>query len=156
MAARVDAGGQLLVRNAGDRRFAGRVDRRDDDGIGVIEAGGEIVEEIAEARVAVRLYNGDNVAPGRLPRGAEDRGDLYRVVAVVVDDGDARDDARAREAALDAGEALEALADRLGRYLELICDGYSGGRVEGIVLARHRQLQAFDAKMCEPDAIADF
>ena len=70
------------------------IDRRDDDGVGVVEAGGEIVEQVVEARVAVRLHHGDDIAlaPTAAPPCSTD-GDLDRVVAVVVDDGDAADDA---------------------------------------------------------------
>src|SRR5438105_5527677 len=78
--------GQGHVVHAVDRHLACRVERRDDDAVGVLEAGGELAEEVAHARVAVRLDDGDDAAararPGRLQHGC----DLYRVMAVVVVD----------------------------------------------------------------------
>jgi len=47
--------------------------------------------------------------------------------------------AGAGEAALDAAEAGERLADLFGREAELIGDRDGGGRVQRIVMARHRQ-----------------
>src|SRR5438132_372478 len=54
--------GQGHVVHAIDRHLASRVERRDDDAVGVLEAGGELAEEIAHARVAVRLEDGDDTA----------------------------------------------------------------------------------------------
>ena len=63
------------------------------------------LEEIAHARVAVRLDDGDD-APARAgPRRLQHGGDLDGVVAVVVVDGDAVPGAGELEAPLDAGEA---------------------------------------------------
>jgi hypothetical protein len=42
---------------------------RDADNVGVVEAGGEILEQIAQARVAVRLHDGEHAAFRHLARG---------------------------------------------------------------------------------------
>ena len=84
-----DRGDQMIAVDALDRRFAGRIDLGDDHGVGVVEAGRERLEQRLQARVAVRLHHGDDLALGRFARGLEHRGDLDRMVAVVVDDGDA-------------------------------------------------------------------
>ena len=62
-----DGLGQSDMIDAVDRQLARRVERRDDDAVGVLEAGGELAEEIAHARVAVRLDDGDDAprAPAR-------------------------------------------------------------------------------------------
>ncbi len=57
-----------------------------------------------------------------------------RVVRVVVDDERAAERAEELEAALDAGEALEARGDRLERQVELEGDGDRGERVAHVVL----------------------
>jgi hypothetical protein len=74
---------------AGDRILARRIDIGDGDHVGLVEAGAEILEQVRQARIAVRLVNGDHPALGGLTRGLQHGGDLYRVVAVIVDDGDA-------------------------------------------------------------------
>ena len=62
MAAGADAMHQRFRVDAVDRLLAGRIDRRTIDGVGVVEAGGEFVEEIVQAGVAVRLGNRDDAA----------------------------------------------------------------------------------------------
>ncbi len=59
--------------------------------VGLVEALGEVVEEVLRARVPVRLERHDDAAAHRRVRAARglERGvDLGRVVAVVVDHGD--------------------------------------------------------------------
>jgi hypothetical protein len=70
VAARADALHQRLGRDAFDRILARRIDRRDHHGVGVVEAGGKIVEQVAQAREAVRLRDGDDAALGRESRAA--------------------------------------------------------------------------------------
>ena len=86
MAVGDQAADEGVAADAVDRRLARGIDIGDGDDIGVVEAGAELGEEVAEPRVAVRLVDGDDPALGRLPRGLQDGGDLDRVVAVIVDD----------------------------------------------------------------------
>ena len=67
------------------------------------------------------------------------RRDLDRMVAVVVDDGDAVPFAGAREAPLHAAEARKRLADRVVGDLQLVRHRDRRGGVERVVAARHRQ-----------------
>ena len=62
-----DASASDVLVDAVDRQLARRVERRDDDAVGVLEAGGELAEEVAHARVAVRLDHGDDAARARRP-----------------------------------------------------------------------------------------
>ena len=71
-------------------------------------------------------------------------GDLDRMVAVIVDDGDAVPFAGAGEAALDAAEAGERLADRVVGDAELARDRDRRRGVQHVVAARHRQRQLVD------------
>ena len=115
MAGGADRLGQRGMVDAVDRQLARRIERRDDDAVGILEAGGELAEQVAHARVAMRLDHGDDAparaGPGRLQHG----GDLDGVMAVVVVDGDAVPGAGELEAALDAGEAGQGRADRRRR-----------------------------------------
>ena len=95
--------------DARDRRLARRVDGEDVDGVGREEGRAEAGRLVPRPREEVRLEE-DDEAPlrVRLPRGAERRRDLRRVVGVVVDDEDAVPLALPLEAAGDAGEASRA------------------------------------------------
>src|SRR5690606_21850470 len=104
-------GGERIGAHAIYWRFAGRIDIGDGHDIGIVEAGGKVFEEIAQARVAVRLDDGENAACGHLARGGEHGGDFDRVMAVIVDNADFVPVAGGGEAALHAGELLQAVAD---------------------------------------------
>ena len=84
-----DRGGERLLVDAFYRRLAGGIDVGDDHAVGVVEAGGEGVEQRGQAGIAVRLHDGDHLAAGRGPRGFQDRADFDGMVAVVVVDRDA-------------------------------------------------------------------
>ena len=68
--------------------------------------------KVVQPRVAVRLHHRDHLALGALARGSQHRGDLDRMMAVVVDDDGAVPFAHLREAPLDAAEGGQRLADR--------------------------------------------
>ena len=61
---------QRLGIHAVDRLFARRIDRRDDHRVGIVEAGGEIVEQVAQPGEAVRLDDGDHAGPWQASRAA--------------------------------------------------------------------------------------
>ena len=69
--------------------FAGGIDVGDDHAVGVVEAGGEGVEQRSQTGIAVRLHDRDHLAGRRAARGVQDRADLDRMMAVVVEDRDA-------------------------------------------------------------------
>ena len=81
--------GQRIAVDAFDRLLARRIDRRDDRDVGIVQAGAELLEQIAQARVAMRLHDGDDRAGEGLARRLQHGGDLDRMVAVIVDDGGA-------------------------------------------------------------------
>src|ERR1700682_1625971 len=64
MAARAQSLYQRVAVDTGNRRLAGGIDRRDDDVIGVVEAGAELLEQVAQACVAVRLHDRGYVSLG--------------------------------------------------------------------------------------------
>ena len=84
-----------------DRRFACGVDRCDQNRVGIMEAAAEILEQVGQARVSMRLDHRHDLALGGLARGREDSTNLNRMVPVIVDDGYAADLAGDGEAALD-------------------------------------------------------
>lgn len=101
----LDGGGEDLAGDAGEGRFAGGVDGDEFDGVGVAESGGEVVKEVAGARVAVWLEEDVDAPVAKFAGGGKGGADFGGVVAVVVDDGDAAGGAFVLEAAVDAAEA---------------------------------------------------
>src|SRR5437667_5960240 len=87
----------------------------------------------------MRLHNGDHPALRDATRRAQYGRDFHRMMSVIVEHGNAVMLAGAREAALDAGEALEAGANFSLRYAELARHREGGRRIERIVIARHLQ-----------------
>ena len=133
---------QRVLVHALDRRLARGIDIGDDDRAGVVHAGAELLEQRGEAGVAVRLHHRDHVARAGLARRLQHRGDLHRMVAVVVDHRDAAGLAGPGEAALDALEAGERAADASSSSIvHLDADGDRGQRVLHVVLAEHRQAE---------------
>jgi hypothetical protein len=104
----------------------------------------KVGHQIVETGVAVRLDDGDHAALRALARGGEDGGDLDRMMAVIVDDGDAVDLADLGEAALDAVELGEAALDHFIRDAHFGGDADRRQRILDIVAAGHGQLDAGD------------
>src|SRR5499427_7698064 len=127
-----------------DRRLARRIDVRDDHGVGVVEAGRELLEQRCQAGVAVGLHHGDHLALARLARGTQHGGDLHRMVAVVVDNRHAIPLAGAGEATSHAAKISKRRADGVVGDAELARDRDRGGGIERVVPSRHRQRQAVD------------
>src|SRR5258707_5435438 len=119
-----------------DRRLAGRIDVRDDHGVGVVEAGRELLEQRCQAGIAVRLHHGDQLAPARLARRAQHGGDLHWMVAVVVDDRHAIPLAGAGEAASHAAKIPKRRADHVVGHTELAHNRDCGGGAERAVAGR--------------------
>jgi hypothetical protein len=125
---------------AADRLLAGGIDLGHEQHVDRRQHLGEVVQQVAGARVAVRLER-EHDAPPRpaLADRLERRGDLGRVMTVVVDQRDAAD--RQHElgehlqAAIDALEAGERLLDRRVRDLELGRHGDRRQRIEHVVTA---------------------
>ncbi len=102
---------QIFARGAGDRIFARAVDLGDADDIGLIETGAEIIKQRMQPRIAMRLMHRDHAAFAGLTRGAQHGGDFHRVMAVIVDDGDAVHLAHFGEPAIDAAKAGKCAAN---------------------------------------------
>ena len=86
VAADADRARQRTAVGGDDRRLAGRVDVGQHERVDGRQHAREILEQVARARVAVRLER-EHEAPAReaAARRVEHRGDLGRMVAVVVD-----------------------------------------------------------------------
>ena len=90
--------------------LASGVDGNEFDGVGLGEGGGEIVEQVASSGVAVGLEENVNVPIATLAGGGKGGADFRRVVAIIVDDGDAVSGALVLKAAVDATKAAEAFS----------------------------------------------
>ena len=104
----VHGGGQRFDRDAGNRIFAGGVDVGQHHFVGGGQRRAELRHQIARARVAMRLKRDDDARRLGGAGGRQHRGNLGRVVTVVVDHRDAVDDAAVFEAPLGAAELRRA------------------------------------------------
>ena len=69
---RAQAFGQRLGIDALDRLLARRIDRSDEHDVGIVEGVLEVVHQIVQPRVAVRLHDRDDAAPSaRASRAAD-------------------------------------------------------------------------------------
>ena len=100
--------GQRVGRDAGDRVLAGRVDLGQHHFVGLRERVAERFHQARRPRVAVRLERHHQAPVERHPRRRQHRGDLGRVVAVVVHHQHAACFADALKPPLRAVEALRA------------------------------------------------
>ena len=87
----------------------------------------------------MRLHDGDHAPADDRPRRLQHRGDLDRMVAVIIDDRDAVPFAGLGEAAADAAEVAQGGAHHLVAQAQLLGDGDRGQRILHIVVAEHRQ-----------------
>ena len=129
----------MIAVDAFDRRLAGRIDFGHDHRIGIVEAGAELLEQRLQPREAMRLHHGDDLAIGRFARRPQHGRDLDRVMAVVVDDGDAVPFAGLGEAPLDATEACQRLTDRFVGNAQRMRHRDRRRGVQRVVPPRHRQ-----------------
>src|SRR6185312_15205295 len=89
MPARADTLHQSIAIDTRDRWLTGGIYGRDDHMIGVVETRAELLEEIAQPRITMRLHDGDHAFFGRGARGFQHRADLDRMMRVVVEHRDA-------------------------------------------------------------------
>src|SRR3954462_11683751 len=59
---------KVIAIDARYRRLAGRIDFRDHDRVGIVEAGAKLLEQLTQPGEAMRLYHGDDLAVGGFPR----------------------------------------------------------------------------------------
>src|SRR6187455_1025573 len=115
LAARADGAAYGAPVGGGNRRLAGRVHLGDQQRIARRQHSGEVVEQVARTRVAMRLEREHHAAPRvALTDRVEGGGDFGRMVPVVVDDGDGLTtlfSAQGRE--FDVGDVREPAVDTL-------------------------------------------
>ena len=119
--------------------------------IGLIETSGEILKQVSQARIAVRLAYGDQLPlPLHGPRGFQHGGNLNRVVPVIINDArrrlplDGGPFAHLRKAPLHTAELAHRCANLFIRRTQFQRHSDRRQGVLHIVLARHRQGQPFN------------
>ena len=113
----------------------------DDDRIGVVETGAELVEQARQTGVAVRLDDGDDVSLEHFPRRLKDRGDLDGMVGVVVDDRDAACFPGTGKTPPHPGKAGQGVPHLVVVNAEFPGHRDGGERVGDVVAAPHRQVE---------------
>ena len=135
---------QIVAPRTGDRIFARGVNLGDAHHIGLVEAGAEILEQARQPRIAMRLMHGDHAAVAGLTRGFQHGRDLDRMVAVIIDDGDAAHLAHLGKAAVHALEPGKCCANFIALHAQMAGNRHCGQSIGDIVIARHRQGAALD------------
>src|SRR5208282_1862115 len=132
-----------LARNAFERLFARGINFRDEKNVGLIEGLAKFLPEILRAREAMRLKNHEEALETAAAGGLESGANFGGVMAVIVDQSDAVEDALDFKAPPDAGKFLEALANQIGGNIERQSDGSRGGGVADVVNSRRRDEMEF-------------
>ena len=94
---------------------------------------------VAKPRITVRLMYRDHASVRRLTRGLQDSSNLYRMVAIVVDDRHTIDFAHFRKPSVNASEPLERGLDLIKFHAQMPRNCHRRQRVRDIVIPRHRQ-----------------
>src|SRR5437667_165332 len=115
------------------------VDVQDDEDVGLVEGGEELLAQVMSARIPMRLKYGDEPTLEASLGGGQRRADLGGMVTVIVDDGHAARLAAYLEASLHAGETGQRLLDRVERNLEIEPDADGGEGIEDVVAAGNLQ-----------------
>src|SRR5258708_16014217 len=113
-----DRPGQGLPGDALNRLLARRIDVEDEQRIRIAKRRSEIVNQIARARVPVRLEDHMNLAEPALFRGRQRCLDLRRMMTVIVDHGYARHPATQLKPAVDSAELVKSSSNRLNSDIQ--------------------------------------
>src|SRR5215469_12158137 len=90
-----------------NRAFAGRVNVRDQNDVGIVETGAEAVKEMGDASKAMWLHHRDQLALDDCTCCLQNRADFDRMMTVIVDDGHAIPLAGLGKATLDPFEIAQ-------------------------------------------------
>src|SRR5260370_27265772 len=130
-----------LSGDAGNGRLAGGVDIEHADGVGVRECGAEFVEQVAGARVAMRLEDHVDALESALPRRRKGRTNLRGMMAVVVNHADAVHRALELKAPVHAAEFFESFADFVRRNVQPYAYRDRSRSVQHIVVSGNLQME---------------
>ena len=139
-----------LAVEAVDRLLASAVDVGQDEHVGRIEGIEKLAEQIARARVAMRLEEDHQAAAEAFACGRQRGANLGRMMAVVAHHHHAAGLAAQLEAAVDAAELAQRLDGLVESDAELLGDGDRGDGVERVMASGQSQAQG-----AEHRAVAD-
>src|SRR5262249_13926893 len=131
---------QSVTIGACNRRFTGRIDIGNDDRVGIIEASGELLEQRSKPCIAVRLHDRDHAPAAGFACSPQHGADLYRMMAVIIDDRHTIPFSCPRETATHAAEFGERIANARVINAKLAGDGDCGCCIERVVPTRHGKL----------------
>ena len=145
-----------LARHAFDRRSSrAAIDVGHGDDVGRGQRFAELPGEMASPRVEVRLEEREHATVDLLTHRGERRGDLRRMVRVVVDDPDAAGDAALLEPPPRAAETPEDRPRLVIRNPGELERCQRRGRIPAVVLARQPQLALERLQPVAPDDLRD-
>src|SRR5215469_6396381 len=124
--------------------FAGRIDVRDQNDVGIVETGAEAVKEMGDASKAMRLNHRDQLTGDDCAGCFQNRSDFDRMMTVIVDNGHAIPLAGLGKAALDPFEVTQRSLQGVVAECHRFRNRRDGQRVLYIVPAEHWQKQVRD------------
>src|SRR5258705_5284387 len=144
VAMRAQAEDEMIAVDALDRRLPGGIDVSDHDRVGVVETGTKFLEQRLQPGEAMRLHHGNDLAVGGFPSRSQHRRDFNRMMAVVIDNGDAVIFAGFGEAPPHAAETCQRLSDGVVGKAKFVRNRDRGRGVERVVASRHRRNEIGD------------
>ena len=136
-----DSLSQPFAGDAFDWLLASGINVEDDERVGVAKCRREFMHEVAGTGVAVGLEDDVNLAISALASGGKRGADFGRVMAVVVDDGDASCLPAELKAAIHAAKSFERFANAGDGNVESDANGDGSGRVQDVVQTRDVEME---------------
>jgi hypothetical protein len=141
-------GGQGLDGDAGNWRLAGGIDIGQHHFVGRRQRACKLWQQVARARVAMRLEGQHNPRRARGARRGQHGRDFRGMVSIVIDDDHAVDLADPLEAAVGPPEPGQGLGNAGKWHIELEGHGHSGQGIEHRMAPGHLQVQLAQYLTC--------
>ena len=105
----------------------------------IIKTGAKLFKQVIEPRIAMRLMHGHDPARMGLTCRFERGGNFHRMMSIVINHCNPANFSHPREAAIDALETLQTLADRLRAHTQMQRHGHGRQSIRDIVISWHGQ-----------------
>ena len=115
---------QIIARCAFNRVFTRRKHLRYGHHVGLVETATELFEQIVQPAIAVRLVHGDHPPVTGLPCRFQYCGDLNRMVAIIINNGDTIDLVNYGKATVDAFECGQRITNLIKIHAQMTCHRY--------------------------------
>jgi hypothetical protein len=126
-----------FMANPGNGLLAGGIDRCDDHCVRIVKATAEFIEQIGKSSETMGLNDSDHPVAANFARSFQNRGNLNRMMAVVVEYFDPVVGSGSCEPPLHPGKGFKALPDILICNAKLMGNRDCRRGIDRIVISRH-------------------